>query len=326
AVFGYTQRLFSILMAISSYVLFVSAYFFDFSILPHRDYTPEMELLNIIINFSVGMPASIMVIFLMITLNHRNAAELTNSNSLLKKVNAELDRFVYSTSHDLRAPLASVLGLIDIADRAPDAEESKRYLGMMRDRVLSLDKFVRDITDYSRNNRLEVARERFALADLAQEIWETLKFAPEASNIDFQLEIPHDAEVESDRNRLQIVLTNLIANAIRYHDQRKEDKYIRVRYHVNGKSFYLKVEDNGQGIEPEFQGRVFDMFFRANEKSKGSGLGLYIVKETMAKLAGSIQIESAPSVGTTITVKIPYKQTGWIGLRNTSHAEVATIA
>ncbi|NJM24907.1 MAG: hybrid sensor histidine kinase/response regulator, partial [Bacteroidia bacterium] len=79
----------------------------------------------------------------MITLNHRNAAELTNSNSLLKKVNAELDRFVYSTSHDLRAPLASVLGLIDIADRAPDAEESKRYLGMMRDRVLSLDKFVR---------------------------------------------------------------------------------------------------------------------------------------------------------------------------------------
>lgn len=75
---------------------------------------------------------------------------------------------------------------------------------------------------------------------------------------------------------------------------------------MNGYGFYLKVEDNGQGISPEYHQRVFDMFYRANEQSKGSGLGLYIVKETLDKLSGSIHLESAPGVGSTFTVRLPY--------------------
>jgi signal transduction histidine kinase len=176
---------------------------------------------------------------------------------------------------------------------------------MMKDRVHTLDRFIKDITDYSRNNRLEVVKEKINVRYLVEEIWDMLKYAPEATNIEMQIEIPHDLYLDTDRNRLKVVLSNLISNSIRYHDASKQDKYIRLRYENNAKCFYLVVEDNGQGIDPQFHQRIFEMFFRANETSKGSGLGLYIVKETMEKLSGSIRLESQVGRGTTFKVCIP---------------------
>jgi signal transduction histidine kinase len=102
------------------------------------------------------------------------------------------------------------------------------------------------------------------------------------------------------------VLSNLISNAIRYHDQRKENQYIRLYHKTIGSSFTLHIEDNGQGISPELQGKVFDMFFRGNESSQGSGLGLYIVKETVAKLSGRIQLKSNAKEGSTFSVTLPF--------------------
>ena len=77
-----------------------------------------------------------------------------------------------------------------------------------------------------------------------------------------------------------------------------------MNYQVSGRIFYIKVEDNGQGIDLEYHSKIFDMFYRANEKSKGSGLGLYIVKEALMKLSGSIQLDSTPGLGTTFTIKL----------------------
>ena len=86
------------------------------------------------------------------------------------------------------------------------------------------------------------------------------------------------------------------------------EQYIRLHYQTNGRVFSIKVEDNGQGIAKEYHSRIFDMFYRANEMSKGSGLGLYIVKEALMKLSGSIQLDSTPGIGTTITIKLPQQQ------------------
>ena len=132
-----------------------------------------------------------------------------------------------------------------------------------------------------------------------------LKYAPEASNIRMQVEVPADLYLDTDRNRLKVILSNLISNSIRYHDATKQDKYIRLRYEENAKFFYLMVEDNGQGIDPAYHQRIFEMFFRANELSKGSGLGLYIVKESLEKLSGSIHLESRPGEGTVFRVAFP---------------------
>ncbi len=305
AVFNYKQRLLSILFAVFTYVLFVFAYFVDFSILPKRDYTDDMLLFLVVVNFSTALPATVMAVYLLISLNHHNALQLVQSNKLLIKTNTELDRFVYSTSHDLRAPLTSIMGLLNIAQNAKDVQEVQRYMVMMKDRIHSLDKFIKDITDYSRNNRLEICREKVKLAEMAMDVWESLKFSPEAENIQFVIEIPENLEIDTDKNRLKVVISNLISNAIRYHDPRKENRFIKLSYRVIGRVFYFQVEDNGQGIAQEMHSKIFDMFYRGNEQSKGSGLGLYIVKEALIKLSGSIQLESAPGQGTTFTVKLP---------------------
>ena len=305
AVFNYKNRLISILFAVSTYVLFVLAYFVDFSILPERVYDDDTLTFFVVLNFTAALPAAVMSVYLLIRLNHHNALQLVENNNLLSKTNTELDRFVYSTSHDLRAPLTSVMGLINITERSQNPEDVTKYLAMMRDRVHSLDRFIKDITDYSRNNRLEIKKEKVNIAALAQEVWENLKFSPEAENIKFEIDIPDELTIDSDRNRLQVIIANLISNAVRYHDSRKREQYIRLRYQVSGRVFCIKVEDNGQGIDREYHTKIFDMFYRANEKSKGSGLGLYIVKEALMKLSGSIQLDSTPGLGTTITIKLP---------------------
>lgn len=305
ALLSYQQRLQATLFAVFTYTLFVMAYFVDYSIMPERRYDDETLIYFVILNFSAALPAAILSVNLLVALNRYSALKLVENTDLLMKTNAELDRFMYSTSHDLRAPLSSVMGLINITEKSSEPEEVTRYLGMMRDRVMSLDRFIRDITDYSRNNRLEVRREKVYLRSMVEDIWEGLQFSPEAEAVTFRNEIPEQLFIHVDRGRLHVVLGNLISNAMRYQDTSKKEPFILVEHYITGNIICLKVADNGQGIPKEFHTKVFDMFFRANEKSKGSGLGLYIVKEAIMKLSGSIQLDSEPMEGTTFTVRLP---------------------
>lgn len=263
--------------------------------------------MSIAINFSFAFPSTLIAVYLMISINHQYGKELKESNRMLQKVNEELDRFVYSTSHDLRAPLTSVTGLINLSINNPNTDEVRNYLGMMNTRIKSLDSFIKDITDYSRNNRLKIVYDTINIHELANEVWDSLQYSQEASGITFINDLPETLTIENDSRRLRVVFTNLIANAIRYHDHRKEQRFIRLYHQVTPTSFSFQVEDNGQGISPEIQKRVFDMFYRGNESSQGSGLGLYIVKETVGKLSGSVQLQSVPRQGSTFTVMLPMR-------------------
>ncbi len=308
AVFGYGQRKLALTFSVFSFLLFVLACTIDFTLLPYRNYSEEAIRISFVINFSLVFVTTLLGVYLMIRISHQYSKELSESSRMLQKVNEELDRFVYSTSHDLRAPLASVSGLINLSITNPDAAEVRNYLGMMKARVKSLDSFIKDITDYSRNNRLKIVHEPVNLHTLGNEVWDSLCYSPEAQSISFINELPHTLIIENDSRRLRVVFTNLLANAIRYHDHRKENQYIRLHHQSTPTSFSVHVEDNGQGIAPEIQKRVFDMFYRGNELSQGSGLGLYIVKETMGKLSGSVQLQSVPRQGSTFIVTLPVQQ------------------
>lgn len=305
AVFSHKNRLHAIFFTSLAVVLFFVSYFVDFKVLPWRDYSPEKTILIATVNFLMAVAASGLAVSLLTSLNHESARQLSESNKLLMKTNAELDRFVYSTSHDLRAPLTSIMGLINIASNEHDSDELKRYLRLMKGRVDSLDVFIKDITDYARNNRNEVGSEWVRLKELALEVWEDLKFSPDASRIFFDVQIEDSAEVISDRQRLRVILGNLISNAVRYHDGHKDTQFIRLHYKCTKSGFDLSVEDNGQGIAEEYHQRIFDMFYRGNESSKGSGLGLYIVKETLDKLSGSIKLHSIPGEGSSFRLSFP---------------------
>lgn len=304
ASFDYKHRKLAIMVAGFACLMFLASYF-DFHFLPWRSYTEEQVMANMLLNFSVAFPSSLLAIYMLIKLSHRNASKLVETNKLLQKSNDELDRFIYSTSHDLRAPLASVLGLIDLAGRTETPEDLQKYLLLMKGRVNALEHFIKDITEYSRNSRTEISSVSFDLYKLAQDVWDSLKFSQAAQKIQFEIGFDPQFMIESDPSRLKIILSNLISNAIRYHDASKLNKFIKVNCKRTEKSFILSVEDNGQGIAPEYHAKVFQMFFRANETSNGSGLGLYIVQEAIAKLSGQVRLESALKIGSTFTLKIP---------------------
>lgn len=305
-VFGYRHRKCSLLSAGLTITLFFLACTVDFSFLPYRYYDGNLMIYVRFLNFTTATLACSIGVYMLIRMNHKSAVKVGENYELLEKANTELDRFVYSTSHDLRAPLTSILGLINIAEMSGNVDDIKRYLVMMKDRVSLLDKFIKDITDYSRNNRLEVERHHVNLTKISNEVWDLLKYTPEAQQVDFHIDIPQDINIVSDEPRLKTVLLNLLSNAIRYQDNGKPNPYVRLHCHKNGKGYHINVEDNGQGIDPQHHVKVFDMFFRGSESSKGSGLGLYIVKETVTKLSGSIALESTPGVGSTFTIKLPY--------------------
>lgn len=305
AVFNYSQRKIALAFAVVSFTFFSLAIMGNYSILNFRNYSDAYVRVNQVINFSIAFPVSIMAVYLLISLNYENANRLIQANKQLEKLNEELDRFVYSTSHDLRSPLLSMLGLLKLAEKSVTQKEMSRYHDMMHTRLSSLDKFIKDITDYSRNNRLHIVNENILLSSLTNEIWESLKYSPDAQNIEFVNTLPEDLIVKNDGTRLRVVLSNLISNSIRYHDQRKEKRFIKIYHKATSSSFSLHVEDNGQGIATEYQSKIFDMFFRANETSNGSGLGLYIVKETLAKISCSIRLTSAPTKGSIFSIYMP---------------------
>jgi PAS domain S-box-containing protein len=223
----------------------------------------------------------------------------------LQKINAELDRFVYSVSHDLRAPLASILGLIEISKLEINVETRNHYLDLMQKSVKKLDGFIRDIIDFSRNARLEINPENIIFTDLIQEVLDELKYLPEIQYLVIQQDISQALDFQSDSKRLKVILQNLMGNAIRYSDKFKEEPYIKIKVSVFAQEAQISIEDNGQGIGEAHLGKIFEMFYRASAHTSGSGLGLYIVKETLDKLKGSIEVKSILGKGTTFSLKIP---------------------
>lgn len=176
---------------------------------------------------------------------------------------------------------------------------------MMEERLASLNKFIKDIADYSRNTRTEIKMEPVALHKTISEIVEQLKFYPGAEKIRVTLKIDPSFLLYTDSTRFQIIFSNLISNSFKYVDKNKEQSFVRVAAEFDGHYYQFRIEDNGVGIADKYLPKIFEMFFQAHEKSEGSGLGLYIVKEAVGKLNGTITAKSKLAVGSLFEVALP---------------------
>jgi len=228
-----------------------------------------------------------------------------NQNEALKKVNTELDRFVYSASHDLRSPLASIMGLINVARRDNGADKVD-YLGLIEKSVVKLDSFISDIIDFSRNARLDVVAEAIDFETMLRDVFEDLRFVEQYEKIQRSVFIHTTKGFRSDPKRVRIILSNLIGNAIKHHfPAQRNNPNVSVKVEDDKDGITITVADNGPGIEEKYLTDIFKMFFRATNRTPGSGLGLYIVEETVNKLRGSISVSSVLGEGTKFTVKLP---------------------
>jgi PAS domain S-box-containing protein len=228
--------------------------------------------------------------------------ELSEAIQMLEKINAELDKFVYSASHNLRAPLTSILGLISLM--RIDGQDSQ-YLQLMEQSIRRLDGFITDIISYSKNARQEVEYAPVAFEPLLRNVFADLAFFNARPSIRIEISVTEDGTFCSDVKRLEMVLSNLISNAFKYHNYMQQDPYIHANVVVSPSEAAITIQDNGQGIASEHIDKIFKMFYRAAESSDGSGIGLYIVKEVVQKLGGTIEVRSELGKGTTFSLRIP---------------------
>lgn len=225
----------------------------------------------------------------------------------LERSNRELNQFAYVASHDLKAPLRAIEHLASwIAEDAGPVlpPGSAEHLAVLRGRVKRMEKLLDDLLAYSRAGRVQYAVEKVDLDALVQDVVSVL--APPA---DFVVTVePPGFEFYTQRIALEMVLRNLIGNAIKHHH--RQDGHIHVCVTDHGRFVELSVGDDGPGIETQYHGRIFEMFqtLQPRDEVEGSGMGLAIVKKMVESYGGVISIASTPGQGTTLRATWPSEE------------------
>ncbi|MDX2284041.1 MAG: ATP-binding protein [Bacteroidia bacterium] len=243
-----------------------------------------------------------------VTVLRQAEIRLREQNDELRKVNQELDSFVYRTSHDLKAPLDSIRGLVSVVHLAQNDQERMRYLDLISSSIDKLDGFIQDIIGYSRNSRLPLHREKIDFHLLITNSFEALQYLEGSQQLEKRIRISGEGPFYSDPHRLEIIFKNMFANAIRYSDRGKPQSFVEVEVALTPGAADILISDNGIGIDPAIISRIFEMFYRGTKISKGSGIGLYIVRETIAKLQGEISVTSEPGKWTRFHLHLPEVQ------------------
>lgn len=229
-------------------------------------------------------------------------------NETIEKLNGtikQLDSLLYSASHDLVAPLRSVMGLVALVRQESSLEDAMGYIDLIDTSVRKLDHLIQNLLQQSRNLRTPITLVEVNIEETIQDIIAELKYLPNYDLMSFNIDVPDGTRIMTDYYRIRIILSNLIGNAVKYCDHGKTARKISVRYKVANDQQEVEVWDNGIGIRNEYQGSIFDMFFRATEKATGSGLGLYIVKQSVERLNGTIKINSEYGKWTVFTIVLP---------------------
>lgn len=227
-----------------------------------------------------------------------------NAEEELMTRNLELDNFVYKVSHDLRAPLASILGLINLTKLEESKVNQAKYVELMEGQVNKLDHFIRDILSHSKNLKMSVSTDKIDFEEVVQKCFEDLSYLKATSKVVRKISIA-EGEFYSDKWRINEIFRNLIGNAIKYRDQEAAENIVEVNISVDEKGSTIVVADNGIGIAEDKLPHVMEMFYRGSESSDGSGIGLYIVQKAVEKIDGKIEIESKPNEGTKFKIWLP---------------------
>lgn len=238
-------------------------------------------------------------------------AELKKQNKILmdslQKTNHELDQFVYRAAHDIRGPIANLLGLINLSKIETNINLIQNYIHLKEQTVRRLDGFVHDIVDYSGNLRRLISKEVIVFKNIIENSIEAHKYMPKSINIDYTMSITQETDFISDTERIEILFNNLISNAIRFSViNRHEKSFVHITVESNDRHALIKISDNGEGIESCYWEKIFEMFCRASPNARdGSGLGLFICKEICEKLGGGISVTSEKDKGSVFTIIVP---------------------
>lgn len=222
----------------------------------------------------------------------------------LKEANRELDTFLYRASHDLRSPICSIIGLCNIAIHLSEGEP-KELVKRVANTTDGMDKLLKKLSIISEINQ-PTGYSSITLLDMAENVMERFQNVIRDTNVEFHLDCPADLVFFSYPNLVEAVLANLIENALFYSIMR-DPRQARVEFKalIRNDQIEISVRDNGVGVDRAIRHRLFDMFFKGHEDSKGNGLGLYIVQKSVQALKGDIIVDSEPGHYTQFVVRLP---------------------
>lgn len=221
----------------------------------------------------------------------------------LQKANTELDTFLYRSSHDLRAPLTAIQGLATAIKKMKSHEDVVEFIDLIQIKVQQADKVIKDIISLRKGQKVGLNITRVNIRETVNRIFDLLS-SPASKKIKLRYESDEDV-IYTDSDKLDTAITNIISNAIKYHNLDQESPEVRVSVRkIDVGAFLIEIQDNGSGIDEKYLSKIFNMFYRANKMSKGSGLGLYLTKEAITQIEGTIEVNSVRDVGTSFKIYI----------------------
>jgi PAS domain S-box-containing protein len=232
----------------------------------------------------------------------------------LEHLKAELDTFLYRVSHDIRSPIATVLGLLNLvnyekqlgAERSIDSVFD--YTGKMQERVKHLDDLLANLSVVAFNNTQEMVPQFISPNEYLRSVISSIKKL--YPSVKFSVKIDMQSEFYGDSIRLGPILFNVISNACKYACPDKPEQMVKILFKCNYHSSRIIVEDNGKGIGEQYLKDIFKQFFQIDSQGTGAGLGLYVVNTLTKTLGGNVGITSELGKGTTVTIDIPNMNPG----------------
>ncbi|SDL16914.1 Signal transduction histidine kinase [Catalinimonas alkaloidigena] len=230
---------------------------------------------------------------------------LEESNRSLERTKQDLEQFLYRATHDLRAPLSSLRGLMALIRPVPAPEPHQTYLGMIDKTTLKMDQLLTELLSLISVRHKDLQPDLIDLGALLEDVRLSLEAAIYLEGVDVTLKGEQKHPFYSDAFHLRTIARNLMSNALKYQDRNKNTHLLKIGYHTTPEEAVITFTDNGIGIRTEDQERIFKMFYRATGQAQGVGLGLHLVSTSLEGVSGQIQVHSNFGKGTTFTVIIP---------------------
>jgi signal transduction histidine kinase len=224
-------------------------------------------------------------------------------NLALTSMNERVNKFAYSVTHDLRAPISSLTGLVSVLERETDIDQIPIYTRMMRESLELQDKYIREVLATVQNQTIKTD-EVCNLGDLVNDMTSQNGFFAHGKKVNFLCELQVN-ELKCNIADLKVVFNNLISNAVKYADFSKPEQWIKVRSYQKDEQCIIEIEDNGLGIKTEQKGSIFNKFFKSGLNRKSMGLGLYFTKQAIEEMNGTIIVKSLLGKGTSFIVSLP---------------------
>jgi len=236
------------------------------------------------------------------SLGTANKSEIMGSKTEAEKI---IEKFIYSCSHDLRAPVSSIQGLVRIAEYYPHHEETHKCLEMIEACTHKMDRLIRSLEEYMIDAQHQISVEEVNGTELIEQVMHNYEEDLVKKGIKVTKEVNINAPWITDRYSAYHIMNHLFSNAVVFSDSDKKEKKILIRISATKQDSLIEVIDNGLGIPYNDQQKIFDVFFRGSSQSRGLGMGLFLASHLIQKVKGNLTFNSIEKMGSCFRVCMP---------------------